>query len=835
LDGLAPRFALAYGCDDGVYAVSTTGGAAHGPAPPLPPLVQAAPALPPQRVPPLARLAARLLAAPLTAAQAARNGCFADRGRALEPVFSATFALASQPECSAPSAFLEPLLPALSTGAAAAADVKGGGAPPSVLRPTPFSPRASRHASVTGEGGAAAGGPGTPLAAAAAAAAAAASSPPQPAGASPSAAATTAAHHHIASAAAPPISHLAPPPPAPPPLLWREVDADDPSLTPDDAAALRARADARVRAATSAAESGADSWRGFSVSVPFLPGGESLDPRHASSCVAAAQEAASGQWLEELEAAWFGGGATSGGLAPPRICAPGLRAGVFGAWAAADAQRHDGSTATAAPANGGFGAAALARLRRLRGEEDRVDGGGQGDNDDDDEAAAAAAAAASAAASAPPPSASAALDAGKPADPSVSIFEGLWDLPVAAEEEEEEEKEKEDEEAAAAEGEDEEAAAGTALRVPSSLPKFARQQQQQKPEADTSSLLAEPSLYDAIDAAAEAASGTAMPTAGGVRKRRARAEGDENAGASSDEGEEPAAAAAADALLLATAAPQARTTRRTLPQPQQKTQYAHAARNQIPDVPSEWRSLKDGGGLALDFPFEPDLFQKEAMLHLEAGNSVFVAAHTSAGKTAVAEYALALSARRCTRAIYTSPIKTISNQKFRDFSKRFDVGLLTGDVQIRPEAPALIMTTEILRSMLYKGADLIRDLEYVIFDEVHYVNDLERGVVWEEVIILLPPHVTIVMLSATVPNVMDFADWVGRTKGRVVQVTGEWVAKEAHMSEASAPPPRAPPRPANATLSQNKNPNAPPQNAPKKQNRHHATPGPFRARRLLFR
>lgn len=132
-------------------------------------------------------------------------------------------------------------------------------------------------------------------------------------------------------------------------------------------------------------------------------------------------------------------------------------------------------------------------------------------------------------------------------------------------------------------------------------------------------------------------------------------------------------------------------------------------------------------------------------------------------------------------AIYTSPIKALSNQKFRDFKQTFSaatVGILTGDVQINPEASCLIMTTEILRSMLYKGADLIRDVEFVIFDEVHYVNDAEvcrfilmrcgyqlkimqRGVVWEEVIIMLPEHVNIILLSATVPNAREFADWVG--------------------------------------------------------------------------
>ncbi|PHU13878.1 ATP-dependent RNA helicase SKI2 [Capsicum chinense] len=176
--------------------------------------------------------------------------------------------------------------------------------------------------------------------------------------------------------------------------------------------------------------------------------------------------------------------------------------------------------------------------------------------------------------------------------------------------------------------------------------------------------------------------------------------------------------------------------------------------------------------MALTFPFELDPFQKEAIYHLEKGNSVFVAAHTSAGKTVVAEYAFALAAKHCTRAVYTAPIKTISNQKYRDFCGKFDVGLLTGDISLRPEASCLIMTTEILRSMLYRGADMIRDIEWVIFDEVHYVNDVERGVVWEEVIIMLPRHINFVLLSATVPNTIEFADWIGRTKQKQIRVTG---------------------------------------------------------------
>ncbi|KAJ9132327.1 DSHCT domain-containing protein [Pleurostoma richardsiae] len=181
-------------------------------------------------------------------------------------------------------------------------------------------------------------------------------------------------------------------------------------------------------------------------------------------------------------------------------------------------------------------------------------------------------------------------------------------------------------------------------------------------------------------------------------------------------------------------------------------------RELVPDMAREW-------------PFELDTFQKEAIYHLENGDSVFVAAHTSAGKTVVAEYAIALAAKHMTKAIYTSPIKALSNQKFRDFRQNFDeVGILTGDVQINPEASCLIMTTEILRSMLYRGADLIRDVEFVIFDEVHYVNDFERGVVWEEVIIMLPDHVSLILLSATVPNTHEFASWVGRTKQKDIYV-----------------------------------------------------------------
>ena len=128
-----------------------------------------------------------------------------------------------------------------------------------------------------------------------------------------------------------------------------------------------------------------------------------------------------------------------------------------------------------------------------------------------------------------------------------------------------------------------------------------------------------------------------------------------------------------------------------------------------------------------------------------------MSAHTSAGKTVVAEYAIAQCLKRNQRVIYTSPIKALSNQKYRDFEAIFgDVGLMTGDVTINPTASCLVMTTEILRSMLYRGSEIMREVAWVVFDEVHYLRDKSRGVVWEETIILLPDKVRYVFLSATI-------------------------------------------------------------------------------------
>jgi len=164
------------------------------------------------------------------------------------------------------------------------------------------------------------------------------------------------------------------------------------------------------------------------------------------------------------------------------------------------------------------------------------------------------------------------------------------------------------------------------------------------------------------------------------------------------------------------------------------------------------------------YPFQLDPFQQEAVNCIERNESVLVAAHTSAGKTAVAEYAIAKSLKQKQRVIYTSPIKALSNQKYRDMQAEFnDVGLMTGDMTINPTATCLIMTTEILRNMLYRGSEVMREVAWVIYDEVHYMRDKERGVVWEESIILLPHKVKFVFLSATIPNAKEFVGWVAKT------------------------------------------------------------------------
>ncbi|CAH8657480.1 unnamed protein product [Schistosoma rodhaini] len=179
-----------------------------------------------------------------------------------------------------------------------------------------------------------------------------------------------------------------------------------------------------------------------------------------------------------------------------------------------------------------------------------------------------------------------------------------------------------------------------------------------------------------------------------------------------------------------------------------------------PDI--EYKPItKDCGFPAKTFPFTLDAFQQQAIICIDNNQSVLLSAHTSAGKTVVAEYAIATALREKQRVIYTTPIKALSNQKYREFFEAFpEVGLLTGDATINPSASVLIMTTEILQSMLYKGASMVREVGWVIFDEIHYMRDPERGVVWEETIVLLPDSVRYVFLSATIPNARQFAEWI---------------------------------------------------------------------------
>lgn len=173
------------------------------------------------------------------------------------------------------------------------------------------------------------------------------------------------------------------------------------------------------------------------------------------------------------------------------------------------------------------------------------------------------------------------------------------------------------------------------------------------------------------------------------------------------------------------------------------------------------------------FPFELDSFQLDAIVALDLGKSVVVCAPTGSGKTLVGEYAIHRALERNRRVFYTTPLKALSNQKFRDFRNQFGhdaVGLLTGDVSINREAPIVVMTTEIFRNMLYGTAigetgTSMMGVESVILDECHYMNDRQRGTVWEESIIYCPPEIQLVGLSATVANSDQLTDWINQIHG----------------------------------------------------------------------
>lgn len=175
-----------------------------------------------------------------------------------------------------------------------------------------------------------------------------------------------------------------------------------------------------------------------------------------------------------------------------------------------------------------------------------------------------------------------------------------------------------------------------------------------------------------------------------------------------------------------------------------------------------------------DFPF--DDFQDQALRALENNKSVLVAAPTGSGKTLVGEFSLFLALKRGVRAFYTTPIKALSNQKFRDFSATYgseNVGLLTGDISVNPSAPLVVMTTEVLRNMLYRDDGRLDDLGFVVLDEVHYLADRYRGPVWEEVILHLGAQVKVIALSATVSNAEEFGQWLRQVRGNVEIVVSE--------------------------------------------------------------
>jgi ATP-dependent RNA helicase HelY len=195
--------------------------------------------------------------------------------------------------------------------------------------------------------------------------------------------------------------------------------------------------------------------------------------------------------------------------------------------------------------------------------------------------------------------------------------------------------------------------------------------------------------------------------------------------------------------------------------------YAAAAeRSSYPDM-TEFRA---------HLPFTLDTFQADACRALEDGMSVLVCAPTGAGKTVVGEFAVARALAAGTKCFYTTPIKALSNQKYADFAETYgaeSVGLVTGDTSINPHAPVLVMTTEVLRNMLYAGSPDLDGLSAVVLDEIHYLANRFRGAVWEEVILHLPRPIALVGLSATVSNAEEFGDWIRSVRGPTAVIVDE--------------------------------------------------------------
>jgi len=200
-----------------------------------------------------------------------------------------------------------------------------------------------------------------------------------------------------------------------------------------------------------------------------------------------------------------------------------------------------------------------------------------------------------------------------------------------------------------------------------------------------------------------------------------------------------------------------------------------AAGETIPPAPRQGDAPELAGFRAL-YEFDFDDFQVEACRALGTGDGVLVAAPTGSGKTVIGEYAVHLALAQGRKCFYTTPIKALSNQKYADLVRRYDsrtVGLLTGDNSINGDAPVVVMTTEVLRNMLYTGSLTLSGLGYVVLDEVHYLADRSRGAVWEEVIIHLPESVRVVALSATVSNAEEFGEWLDQVRGGTTVIVDE--------------------------------------------------------------
>ena len=170
-----------------------------------------------------------------------------------------------------------------------------------------------------------------------------------------------------------------------------------------------------------------------------------------------------------------------------------------------------------------------------------------------------------------------------------------------------------------------------------------------------------------------------------------------------------------------------------------------------------------------------DRFQEDAIAAINRDNSVIVTAPTGAGKTVIAEYAVEKCIQENRRVIYTAPIKALSNQKYRDFYAEYGekIGIVTGDVVLNPYAQVLLMTTEIFRNTIFDNIERLDDVAYVIFDEIHYINDIARGTVWEESLIFAPQHIKFVCLSATIPNIAHFAEWMQSVREIEIEVVEE--------------------------------------------------------------